>query len=181
MRSGSPGGAILAGLLVLRIYEGLAWPPGFRLMVHRAFYLSLVNKGKSTRRRAAARSALAVILIVASLAVVWAIAPLLALATEIFLLVLLPPIALSVAAPRLLRRQSRRLSELRGVRVDPSICRCRSVRIMRAADANEFREDHLEPAGGDMMEGMSVVRCPSTGAAWLAVRDDSGPSSRPRS
>jgi tetratricopeptide (TPR) repeat protein len=171
------GGAILAGLLVLRIYEGLAWPPGFRLMVHRAFYLSLVNKGKPTRRHATGRSALAVVLLVASLAVVWAIAPLIAVATEIFLLVLLPPIALSAATPRLLRRQTRRLSELRAVRVDPSICRCRSVPVMHGVDAKEYRIQHLEPAGGEVMEGMSVVRCPSTGTAWLSVRDDDGPSS----
>jgi tetratricopeptide (TPR) repeat protein len=167
----------VAALIVVRICERLSWPPGFRLMVQRAIYFSVVNEQNPTRLRAPARSALAVILLIALLAVVSAIAPPIALATEVFLIAPLFVGAVYVAGPRALRRQSRRLADLRGVRVDPSVCRCRSVRVLRKAEANEYLVHHLELASGEVMQGMSIVRCPSTAVRWLAVREGDDSSS----
>jgi hypothetical protein len=119
---------------------------------------------------------LAVVLLVASLAVVWAIAPLIAVAAEIFLLVLFrrslcrpPPHACFVDR----RGGSQSCARSGSTRRSAGAGRCLSCAgSMRRSTAYNTSSPR---AATSWKAWRSSV--PSTGTAWLSVRDDGGPSS----
>ncbi len=172
------GGAILAALrvsmiafvlavVVSRMIDRWRWPPGFGLMLARAYRLVDEDDPKPATRNRAFRIALGLISIALLLVAIGRIGPHQAVAAEVFIVVFGPAIALVVAQPRLVRRQLRNLTRLRKVPFDPSICHCGGRTVVSGTDAIDYRARHLHPSGVEVIEGVEVLRCPATPTPWL--------------
>jgi tetratricopeptide (TPR) repeat protein len=159
--------AFVLAVVVSRVIDRWRWPPGFGLMLARAFRLVDEDDPKPAVRERVSRIALILMSIVLLLVAIGRIGTYEEVAAIVFIIVFGPAITLVVAQPRLVRRQLRNLARLKTVPFDPVICHCAGRTVVSGRHAIDYRARHLQPSGFDLIEGVEVLRCPVSKRSWL--------------